>query len=560
MFRNGDQINNIINLTAGRYQITSWQGGQTYGEYNEQEFFPFVNVKIHKSFINTTWYPPTTSYTHTKKNTYGFRIKSIKDFTNNNELASEKQYNYITDFETNFPSGQIIGFKPTPKITSAEYLACASNSSPLGTCKSIATVTLTSDGFSNSQYLGYSSVFETTNYGTNTIGYSQSKFNVGNTGLISQQNAPAMFDPVYQNGKISEKNIYNKSKKLLQNEKFIYSSDNIIFEASSFAFSKSPYTTYAYWNPGTGLQYIQGECSFVGVPMPGPAQAPSNFSNHEWKEFDLGKYSFGLTTQNITGKFGYLSKKETTTFPESGGEIKKSEEYIFNEADNFRLQSKITKNSDTDIKTETYTYHPDYPLNPEKITNISITDNNGLLAQRENVYNNIGTTTNGIANVVSEIKTAKGDNALESRLLLDYDSTTKNIITTISPTTASPANDSFDSYIFGYNNMFPVAKLSGVKFNQISTSRLDNIKNLTNIAITPSSELAVATELNKLRFDFPNAQITTYTYNPVIGVTSETNPSGDVKYFEYDELSRLKRIKDKNGNILTENEYKYKYN
>jgi YD repeat-containing protein len=65
-------------------------------------------------------------------------------------------------------------------------------------------------------------------------------------------------------------------------------------------------------------------------------------------------------------------------------------------------------------------------------------------------------------------------------------------------------------------------------------------------------------KLQKLRDDFPNAQVTTYTYDPLIGVTSITDPKGYTIYYEYDEFNRLKQVKDADGNILSNNQYNYK--
>lgn len=56
----------------------------------------------------------------------------------------------------------------------------------------------------------------------------------------------------------------------------------------------------------------------------------------------------------------------------------------------------------------------------------------------------------------------------------------------------------------------------------------------------------------------PNvAQMTTYTYNPLIGMTSETDPNGNTIYYEYDDLGRLKLVKDKKQDIVKSFKYNY---
>ena len=63
-------------------------------------------------------------------------------------------------------------------------------------------------------------------------------------------------------------------------------------------------------------------------------------------------------------------------------------------------------------------------------------------------------------------------------------------------------------------------------------------------------------ELDKLR-TLSNALITTYTYAPLRGITSVTDPANQRQTFEYDGLGRLKLIRDTQDKIV-EN-YKYHY-
>jgi YD repeat-containing protein len=61
-----------------------------------------------------------------------------------------------------------------------------------------------------------------------------------------------------------------------------------------------------------------------------------------------------------------------------------------------------------------------------------------------------------------------------------------------------------------------------------------------------------------LRIALPNSLITTYTYNSYGKPNSITDPKGQTSYFEYDELQRLIKVKDQDGNILSENEYHFR--
>ncbi len=60
------------------------------------------------------------------------------------------------------------------------------------------------------------------------------------------------------------------------------------------------------------------------------------------------------------------------------------------------------------------------------------------------------------------------------------------------------------------------------------------------------SGLASVDELRLYPFE---TQMTTYTYDPLIGKTSETDANNATIYYEYDQFNRLKCIKDQSGSI-----------
>jgi YD repeat-containing protein len=54
-----------------------------------------------------------------------------------------------------------------------------------------------------------------------------------------------------------------------------------------------------------------------------------------------------------------------------------------------------------------------------------------------------------------------------------------------------------------------------------------------------------------------NAQVTTFTYKPLVGMTSVTDPKGVTTYFSYDSFGRLRDEKNQNNSILKEYRYHY---
>lgn len=63
--------------------------------------------------------------------------------------------------------------------------------------------------------------------------------------------------------------------------------------------------------------------------------------------------------------------------------------------------------------------------------------------------------------------------------------------------------------------------------------------------------------IDELRLYPKEAQMTTYTYKPLVGMTSQCDANNRITYYEYDGFGRLQRIKDQDGNILKAFDYKY---
>lgn len=106
-------------------------------------------------------------------------------------------------------------------------------------------------------------------------------------------------------------------------------------------------------------------------------------------------------------------------------------------------------------------------------------------------------------------------------------------------------------YLWGYNYQYLVAIIKNATLNDVKKV----IKNIDNFNASATPDFA---KLDLLRYYLTEAQITTFQYRPLIGLTSKIDPNGIITYYEYDGLNRLKHIKDNNGCIIES--YKYNFN
>jgi hypothetical protein len=58
--------------------------------------------------------------------------------------------------------------------------------------------------------------------------------------------------------------------------------------------------------------------------------------------------------------------------------------------------------------------------------------------------------------------------------------------------------------------------------------------------------------------DDDTVQVTTYTYRPQVGITSEKKPSGEIIYYEYDNDNRLWKVRDNRHLPVLEYQYHYR--
>jgi len=91
-------------------------------------------------------------------------------------------------------------------------------------------------------------------------------------------------------------------------------------------------------------------------------------------------------------------------------------------------------------------------------------------------------------------------------------------------------------------NRYPIVMAKNMSYDVLSNAMSANFSPLT----FPTSAVCL------------NAQVTTYTYQPFVGMASETDSHGVTIYYEYDSFGRLQHVKDSHGKMIKQYEYHYK--
>lgn len=161
------------------------------------------------------------------------------------------------------------------------------------------------------------------------------------------------------------------------------------------------------------------------------------------------------------------------------------------------------------------------------------------------------TWENSIIAPVSQ-QVAKENKALEDRVEYKQYDASGNVLSVLQTDGVET------SYIYGYKNSMIIASLRNVSYQDIPQATIAQLQQLSNTDTNTATEQALKNTLDALRTTFTQGQITTYTYDPLIGVTSVTDPAGMTTYYEYDGFNRLQTIRDHYGKILKEYCYGYK--
>ncbi|MGJ1421058.1 hypothetical protein ACR79T_15670 [Sphingobacterium spiritivorum] len=112
-------------------------------------------------------------------------------------------------------------------------------------------------------------------------------------------------------------------------------------------------------------------------------------------------------------------------------------------------------------------------------------------------------------------------------------------------------------YLWGYNGQYPVAEIVNAHYNDVVSAigGQSVVDALNSGTITADY---IRQKMDILRSNLPGSQVTSYTYKPLVGMTSKTDAKGQTEYYQYDGLQRLQHILDQFQQLRQSYHYHYR--
>lgn len=220
---------------------------------------------------------------------------------------------------------------------------------------------------------------------------------------------------------------------------------------------------------------------------------------------------------------------------------------------------------------------------------LHITDNkNGIVHETHNSYTSVAYGSGTRIYLASISDYASANRTLIKQQNFSYNTATSNIIS------VNELGGKVTSIAYGYNNCYPVAKIVNstdyyyenfeATGNVSGTAHTGTRSNSGNFSVpyTPpagrsfvmdwwsynsgiwtfneqnyTGSTTLTGQIDDIKIFPTDAQMSTVSYNPLIGKSGETDAAGHTITYNYDGVGRLINIKDNDGNIIKTYQYHY---
>ncbi|TXD83440.1 RHS repeat protein [Subsaximicrobium wynnwilliamsii] len=357
---------------------------------------------------------------------------------------------------------------------------------------------------------------------------------------------PTRLDYSYINGSIIKESTYNQNQNLLKKTE------------NSYALLKGDvpldyFTSFM----NIGIHGIIGQNGGVAATLLNTTQGPWGADHHTYFPY-LFPLHHGLVSK--------LSNSIKTEFMNSGDVVSESI-LIYNNITHLPTISTSLLNETEEVSNRLFYPNDSEVYGKPFMSNLraenrlatvikanSYKENNKLSTLEYSYAKNVNTAN---ITLVTSISKSKGEATLKEDVIYEkYDN--KGNLLQYRQKDGTPI-----IYIWGYNEQYPIVKIENAVYAQVS-GQVINIQNKSNLDddnctdAENCDEKNLRTALNSLRLSLPLAMVTTYTYDPLVGLTSMTDPKGYTVYYDYDAFNRLRQAKDADGKILSETEYHYR--
>ena len=460
------------------------------------------------------------------------RIGEIQSFLTDGTPAHDRKYYYVRGYNNNTPlsslySSGILDGTPTYTMVLANRTGIDGQIN-----ENISVTMLNSFGVysynSEGNYLGYDQVVEKNEDNSYTIHYFTSY------GPDYNGNSHWDVQPLASVGWLPSDNYYSISDLSNERGKLVaslnYNANNVLVQSTVNTYRNDP----ARFNNYVRLINFNG--SYSGCAA-----------------YD----ALVLATSNQKFIYNYYVTSTTVTNYDQNGKNPLASTTAYQYNSNNLVSNKTETNSRAETVTTTYKYPPDmtdatsqamttaHILTP--VMQATVMNTFGPVSMKQVNY---FTTSGGLFEPQNMVEQVAGNPSETRQSFYNYDS--KGHLEEVSKT-----NDVHDVYLWGYFRQYPVAKITGstlaAVMNVVSQTQIDALTNTSS----PTNDASVRSYLQTLRTSLPNALVTTYTYLPLTGITSETDARGLTTFYQYDPFQRLQIITDNDGNVLKTFNYQY---
>ncbi len=209
----------------------------------------------------------------------------------------------------------------------------------------------------------------------------------------------------------------------------------------------------------------------------------------------------------------------------------------------------VCNNSGLEYIKKEYTYQNTYPFRYRLLTPKSVVFSNekGLLQSENYVYKDFG---NAITDL-EKVEYITRDEDTDTPVIVTRRDAKGNILETRSETGI------YTSFVFGYGSRYMVCQLVNVSYTDLLAAFAGLTSSVTQLTNATTDD-QIKTITSQLRDRLPDGQVTSYTYTPLVGVTSITDVRGRETSYIYDNYNRLHLVKDHDQHIVSKNTYTYK--